>query len=234
MPRLQAEVRRRLKTCNATLESAAQAWVETVYDALEESLVLARVFAILPFRALPKREQAHAGRFVYEGDAALDAYSPVLTLIATRGRMEAWNDRARSQRYLATPLTSLAAARAVPMISAMLNELGCVESFRPSTPTFGRDSVATSRLGTFYVFDARTTVDDQNRLIVPNTEFVETHDVRTVFGLGGTYGGGSLFAMILFARQHVTRVVADQLLPIAWEFKTATLAAAMRGDFFEP
>jgi hypothetical protein len=92
----------------------------------------------------------------------------------------------------------------------------------------------TGTTATFYVFDARTSVDARGRLTIPAREFVREHDVRTVLGVGGTVRGGMLFTMILFARQHVTRSVADRLVPVAADFASLVQDAVSGGRLFEP
>lgn len=221
-----------MRVASTTLESAARTWVDTVHETFEEALVLTRAFAIVPFGALPEPERMHATKLAGAAEEVLAEDAPVLVLMATRGTLGAWNDRARSENHLAIPIVSAALVQSAPMLGALLTDLASVQAETPTAPTFDYDSVATSRLETFYVFDARTTIDDRQRLKIPSRDFVVDHDVQTVFGVGGNYGTGSLFAMVLFARQHVSRDVADQLRPAAWDFMGSTLDAVKRGDFF--
>lgn len=223
---------------STSIEGAARIWLDAVYEPLAEALVLARVFAILPRSALPPFEAEHADRVAGAAGHALDARSPVLSLLATRGARPEWNERLRSQVHLALPLASSALLEASPMIASLLDDMGV----RLTTVSWGPRLVSTAREvpehPTFYVADALTTTDPRGRFKIPARDFVFAHDVKSVFGVGGTLGGGTLFAMVLFARQHVTRAVAEQLAPLAAEFRSATLPIAGAGQgksrsFFE-
>jgi len=215
-----------------SLEGAARAFLDVVYEPLAEALVLARVFAILPRSALPPPEAAHADRVAAGAGEVLDARSPVLTLLATRGTQPQWNERLRSQVHLALPLVSSTLVEASPMIASLLDEIGV-----RLTSVLGPRLVSTAREvpehPTLYVADARTSTDARGRHRIPARDFVAAHDVKTVFGVAGSLGGGTLFAMLLFARQHVSRAVAEELVPVAADFRDATLSVVTRQAFFE-
>lgn len=218
-----------------TLASAAQAWTDAVHERLGEHLALVRAFAILPFRALPPTERAFAERVAARTDQALGDDAPILTLLGTRGREPAWNDRSRSASHLATPLSARTFVDGSPMFATLLEELGARVEPSASGPA---SIVETDRLvtaeSTFFVIDAATTVDEHGRRCIPHRAFVAEHDVRTVFGIGGSFGSGAIFTMILFARQHVTRGVAEAFVPLAGHFKGLTSAAFARGALFAP
>ena len=219
MPELEGDLRRRLASV-ASVESAAEACAECIYGALAEAVVLARVFCAVPARSLPARERGHA-----EAVQPIAGETPVLVLMGSRGERPAWNDRRASERHLAMPLTAAASA---PMIASLLGDLG-VEL----RVVDGRERIvetAPPALRTFYVLDARSTTDDGGRPKISDRGFVEEHDVRSVFGVGGSRGD-QLFAIIVFARQHVTRTIADQLLPLADELGAAIARAT---SLFEP
>jgi hypothetical protein len=119
------------------------------------------------------------------------------------------------------------------MIASLLRDLGAeLGPSNSGTATLARRGEGA--FGTFYVFDAATTVDPAGRRTIPATSFVAKHDVRTVFGVGGALAPGSFFAMILFSRQHVTRSVADYLVPLASEFARLTKVAVDRRRLFAP
>jgi hypothetical protein len=217
---------------STSLENAARAWLDAVYEPLAKALVLARVFAILPRASLPEAEGERADRVAHAAGHRLDTRSPVLTLVATRGMHSEWNERRQSHGHLALPLVSSALVEASPMIASLLDDMGV----RLTSVSWGPRLVSSSREvpahPTFYVPDARTTMDARGRFKIPAREFVVTHDVKTVFGVGGSLGAGTLYAMVLFARQHVTRAVAEQLVPLAEDFRSAAVSVAAKGAFF--
>jgi len=216
-----------------TLEGASRTWLDAVYEPLSEALVLARVFAILPRHALPVAEGEHADRVAGAAGHTIDGRAPVLTLLATRGTMPEWNERRRSHEHIALPLVSSALGEASPMIATLLDEMGV----RVTSVSWGPRLVSTAREvpdhPTLYVADALTSTDTRGRLKIPSREFVSAHDVKTVFGVAGSLGAGTLFAMVLFARQHVTRACAEQLVPLAADFRAASFSLVRKGVFFE-
>jgi hypothetical protein len=219
----------RLPADGLTVEAAAKAWADAVYESLSEALVLARVFAVLPFGALTGRERHEAEKVAVQTEQALSEDAPVLVLMASRGARPAWNDRYASRGHVAIPLASRSFVHSAPMIASLLHELG-VEP-RSSWPPPLDDS-SEGKMKTFYVFDASTTTDPSGRRTICDEGFVREHDVRTVFGVGNGHGTSPAFVMVLFARQHVTRAVADRFKPLAQVFAHATAGAFARGDVF--
>jgi hypothetical protein len=224
---------------STTLEHAAQTWLDAVYEPLAEAVVLARVFVILPRSELPSLEAEHADRVAGAAGHKLDGRSPVMTLLATRGQEREWNERLRSRLHLALPLASSAFVEGSPMIASLLDDMGV----RLTSVSWGPRLVSTAREvpdhPTLYVADAVTSIDSSGRYKIPARDFVFSHDVKTVFGVGGSLGGGTLFAMVLFARQHVSRAVAEQLVPLAADFRAGTQSVVARAQpgrraFFAP
>jgi hypothetical protein len=232
---IEAGVHERLAASNSapkSLEGAARVLVSCVYDAFSDAIVLARLFAILPRSVLPHEEGEHADRFARAAGQVFDARSPVLTLLATRGARPEWNDRRRSRGHLAVPLAPSARAPSSSMVTSLLDELGV----RLTSVSWGPRLVSAAREvpehPTYYVPDAVTTTDARGRFKIPARAFVVEHEVKTVFGVGGSLSG-TLFVMVLFARQHVTRAVPEQLVPLAAEFRRAALPLATRRVFFD-
>jgi len=203
-----------------TLEGAARILANNVYVALEGAVVLTRVFGVLDYGSLPSAERAYAQRIVHEPIAP---DTRVLTLLASRGSVAAWNERKRSSAHLAIPLVSPEFVQTSPMVASLLRELHAHHD---------RSGHPFASIRTFYVFDARTSTDAQGRHTIPDQDFVREHDVRTVLGVGGTLGA-TTFALILFARQHVTHAAADQFVPLASEFASLASGAVSRGRFFD-
>jgi hypothetical protein len=86
----------------ASVQDAAQNFVSVFCDSFS-SLVLARVFLVMPFGRLPAADQSFA-RILIANDVRLTARTPTLSLLGTYGRDEGWRDRQRSKGHLAIPL----------------------------------------------------------------------------------------------------------------------------------
>jgi len=118
------------------------------------------------------------------------------------------------------------------MIARLLTEIG----FRPALGSARSDFVSASLAsvnGVFYVGDARSARDKRERSIVPATDFVERHDIRTVYGFGGSYLSGHTFlSTIAFCRDHVSRADATTFVPPVGSLKAATTRLVKRGPIF--
>ena len=113
------------------------------------------------------------------------------------------------------------------MISRLLHELGVPLDW---IDTHEAQQIATTigdKLGLFYVEDAATEKDDQQRQVIPAQDFVSTYGVKSVFGSGGAYPNGNMLVLVLFCSETVERATAEQFLPLAELFrnKTASLVA---------
>jgi hypothetical protein len=218
-----------------TLASAAQALADTVFPAFEESLVLVRVFATVPFGELPaaNREFVRALLRARRVEAPLPAGTPVLSLMGTRGLREDWNDRMNSRAHVGIPLSSAAFVDEIPMIARLLSEFGLTIVGLDDGGARIVRSVVGNLSGMFYVADARTETDAQGRLVISAQDFVAEHGVRTVFGFGGAYMlERSYVAVILFARETVPAEHARELAPLSSALKAATMRIVDQGRFF--
>jgi hypothetical protein len=214
----------------ATLLAAAQQFSGLFLDTFS-SIVLARVFLVLPYARLPAGEREFAKAFVSD-DARLVETTPVLSLLATRGRQPEWNDRERSQGHRAIPLLDHAFVRSAPMIAKLLADL---EIELPGVDEVG--FVASRRMlgglnGTFYVQNAQTTLDSLGRAVIPAQDFVTKHQIRTVFGMGGAYLRGELALAILFTTEELDRLVVDRFPSLISNFKMATARLVDAGHIY--
>ena len=93
------------------IEEVADVVVGRLYEMFPESLVMARAFLTAPFQSLPGRQRAFAAALAESVQCAhlLGPLTPVLSLLATRGCVEAWNDPRSSRTAAETPSLSDAA-----------------------------------------------------------------------------------------------------------------------------
>jgi hypothetical protein len=198
-----------------------------LFTARFSTVVLARLFLVVPFEELPPDDAAFA-RARTGGDLRLTAQTPVLSLLGTHGRAPEWNDRTRSMDHLAIPLLDRESVQAAPMIARLLADL---EVDLPGLWTGG--AIATRKMvggknGMFYVPDARTARDPGGRPII-RPEFAAAHGIESVFGMGGTYLDGSLAIAILFCSEHVAHGAADRYGSFIASFRLATFELKAAG-----
>ena len=220
-----AEVRDAVKALDdaPTVQAAAQRFTRLLVETYP-TVVLARLFLVLPASALPAAEQEVARGLV--GDSGvLKPKTRVLSLLGTAGRHPDWNDRARSHGHLAIPLIDRSFVRGAPMIAKLLADLEVdLAGLDSGLPIATRRMVGGSN-GTFYVPDAITAIDDRGRYIIPARDFVTRHGVRTVFGMGGAYLDGTLAVAIVFTSELLDRVMVGRFPSFIANFKMATARA---------
>jgi hypothetical protein len=217
-----------------TLEEAAQRFCDILYTTFEESTVLVRVFATVPFAALPVTNRRFVEGLV--GTHARDVLTPktpVLSLLGTRGRAPRWNSRHLSEGHVGIPLASADFVEAIPMIASLIKQLGLAIERAEDVET----AIVTQSLGqiagVFYVDDAATAVDSKGRRIIAGREFVQEHGVRTVFGFGGAYGlTGTFVVAVLFTRDSVGRGQAERFMRLANQLKASTMKPVTRRHIF--
>lgn len=101
-----------------SVESAAQTLASSLFEALTDSIVLARVFVTVPLGECPASIRRHL-----ESVEGIDALTPMLVLLGTRGRRPEWNSRHQSRGHAAIPLISRERVGEIPMIARLLAEL---------------------------------------------------------------------------------------------------------------
>lgn len=213
-----------------SLQSASQEFCGLI-RAVFDSVVLARLFIVVPFARLPEADQAFA-RLLVRGDDRLKENTPVLSLLGTCGAEEAWNDRARSQAHLAIPLLGSSFVQDAPMIAKLLSDLEVdLKSLDDGRPIATRVMLG-GRNASFYVSDAPAAVDSRGRAIIPAQEFVRRLGIRTVFGMGGSYVDGTMVIAILFSQETLPRLTIDRFPSLISNFKMTTAKLAENGKFY--
>ena len=206
-----------------SMEGAARAIVRHLYDNLldketgERSGVLVRFYKTHPYDALPADLRAFADRSAPApgGDVSC------LTLLATAGTEDEWNDRRRSRDHQALPLPTPETVGRSPMIAQLVMELGVdVGSVVRPSPLLVERGARTYNV--FHVAEAAGSP------YVPAQDFVRDHGVRSVLGFGGLLPDGNLYAVILFSRTPVAREVAEQFSTVALAVGLAVLPFVRR------
>ena len=200
------------------------------------SVVLARVFVVVPFKSLPDVDADVARRFAEKVGATqlLLPMTPVLSLLGTSGAVATWNNRVRSNGHLAIPLLSKELVEGAPMLAQLLADLkldlACLDDARPIDSK--RMMGGTNQR--FYVQCAKTALDARGRFIIPARDFVATHDVETVFGMAGAYVDGMVIAAIVFTTERLEEQVIDRYPSIIANFRMATTPAVLAGRIYGP
>lgn len=219
-----------------SLAGAAQRYVSILYDELKESIILARMFVAIPFKALPASNKEFVMALVHSSGASeqIKEETLVLSLLGSRGAKPEWNDRRNSKGHVGIPLASSDFIDKIPMMSRLLKELGAGIDWIDETDTKLVVNTFKSISGVFYVRDAATEVDNAGRKIIAAQDFVEGEKVKTVFGIGGGYVNTPVFfTTIIFLREYIEKQMAEQFMFQASKFKIATTGLVINGKLFD-
>ena len=231
---LNAKLTGQLAGCTS-LEDAAQEYMSILYEALSESIILARVFAAIPFGELPEPNKEFVRNLAQSTGVSelIKERTLVLSLLGSKGAKPEWNDRRNSQGHVGIPLASSDFIDSIPMMSRLLKQLGGGIDWIDTNDTELVAKTVKDLSGVFFVRDASTEEDNKGRKIIAAQDFVEEEKVKTVFGIGGCYLGMSLFfTTIVFVREFLDRDIVERFMLQANKFKTATLRLINEGKIF--
>jgi len=207
---------------SAALTQASQKFTELLYETFRESIILTRMFVTVPFSRLPDTNKDFVmglARKTGITDLIRDE-TPVLSLLGTSGQEAAWNDRRRSEGHVGIPLASADFIEAIPMMSRLLKSLGADLDWIDSKDSDIVTKTLGSMSGVFFVEDAKTESDSKGRKIIAAQDFVDTYNVRTVFGVGGGISRTPYFVVnINFLKDTVTEPYIERFIPVINQFK---------------
>jgi hypothetical protein len=215
-------------------EEAAQIYTSELYQWFKESLVLARVFATVPYEHLPTFNKNFVDKLATSKQVhhLLQPQTLVLSLLGTSGDEPAWNDRRLSQGHVGIPMVSAAFIETIPMMSRLLKQLGIGLDWIASNDSQIVTRAAGRMSGVFFVADAATEEDRQARKIIAAQDFVAAHNIRTVLGFGGEYLGTETFVVtILFLREPLEKNRVE-LFAAACSMKVSTINLARQSSLF--
>jgi hypothetical protein len=220
---------------SASLEEAVQRYTGLIRERFADDVVLARVFVTLPYRDLPPTNRGFVDELArakgVEGKMGPDVLT--LSLLGTSGVEPDWNDRRRSRGHVGIPLVSSAFVAAIPMIARLLHELGLGFDWLDTADADLVVKTLGSINGVFHVADAVSATDAQGRKIIPAQDFVATHGVRSVIGVGGAYIGYPIILVaVLFCSADITRARAEEFMAHINRIKASTMDLVHQGKIF--
>jgi hypothetical protein len=214
---------RRVSRDQPNMEKAAKQVCRFLYEELHapdgnRACALVRCYKTHRFGALPRELQRFARRSLPADSGEPSDSMRCLTLVATVGDEDAWNQRHLSSGHQAIPLASPNVVERAPMIAQLIRGFG-LDIIDVVEPT---ESVMRSLSGkTYGVFHVENAVGSP--YIPAQAPFVERYGIKSVVGFGGSLNAGDLFAVILFSRAPVTADAADRFRTIALDVKGSFL-----------
>lgn len=216
-------------------QMAAQRLVQHLYATFREpgtetrQTALIRCFQTRTYAQLPPARQA-AARAALGAGAEPAAHLRCLTLLGTVGELPAWNVPAASAGHLAIPLPNAAVIGRTPMIAGLFRQMGVnIDTAFPMSET---PLILDADRRTFNVFHVENA--EGSELIPAQQTFVLPHGIRSVVGMGGLMPSGELFAVVLFAKVHVSREVAELFRTLALSVKLTFLRFSPEQVLAEP
>ncbi|HEV7824754.1 MAG TPA: GAF domain-containing SpoIIE family protein phosphatase [Mycobacteriales bacterium] len=180
------------------------------------AFALARLFTTAPWEDLAAdlREIVHpAGS---PDPAPVEMRS--LVLLASDGELPEWCDRSLSVGHRAIPLASEEILGDMPMISALVREMGI--GARTLVHGHSDEAAATYERTDFGVFHVEDTLRSD---LVPAREFVVAHGIRSVVGCGGILPTGNVFSVVLFSHVTIDAAAAEMLRAVGVSVRLALL-----------
>lgn len=198
---------------SATLADAAQTFTDKLFENLDSTAVLVRLYGTVPYGDLPDFNREFVSRLALTRGVSheLRDGTPVLSLLGTTGVEASWCERDRSQKHLGIPLTSSSFVQAIPMVARLLQQMGLGIDWLDAEALEQGGVVASPLSGSFYVKDAVNEVDGEGRKVTPARDFVNGYQVKTVFGSGGTHSNGRVIVAIIFANETISETDAAKL-----------------------
>jgi hypothetical protein len=223
----------RIAESNA-LDEASQVFTDTVYDRFKEDSALVRLYCTVAYDDLPDANKAFVHAIADDNGVTdrLSGETPILSLMGTTGKEDAWCDRKKSHGHIGIPMVSSAFVDTIPMVSRLLQQMGVGIDWVDTADLRSAVPGAAQMSGFFYVPNAATEKDAKGRLVIPAQDFVSKYRIRTVCGVGATYSTGTMAAAILFATRAVTIAATRHLQPLIDAFVSSTTAHVLNGDLF--
>ncbi len=217
-----------------SLDVASQLFTDTLFKQFEEDAALIRVYSTVAYGDLPAETQKFVHAIADDNGVTdrLHGETPVLSLMGTTGKEEAWCDRRLSHGHMGIPMVSSAFVDAIPMVSRLLQQMGVGIDWIDSTDLRTAVSGAAQMSGFFYVPNASTEKDAKGRLVIPAQDFVTDYRIKTVSGVGATYSSGTMAVAIVFATRSVTIAATRHLQPLIDAFVSSTTGLVQHGALF--
>ena len=184
-----------------------------VDQAGEPQTALVRVYGTSALGDLPPAERRFAGRAA----PGLNDDTMCLVLLGTAGAQENWNDRTASEGHRVIPLLNAAHVDRLPMIAALLTQLGIDIQALVSAQT---DIVLPAQDEHHRVFHVPVASGSP---LIPAQDFVNDQGVRSALGFGGALPGGEMYAVVMFSTVPVPLAVASLFGTVALSTSLASL-----------
>ena len=141
-----------------------------------------------------------------------------LTLLATAGDRDDWNDRRSSKDHQAIPLPSVGMVNSTPMIARLVSQFGLKTRDIIDPDSDMLLDLEQKSYNVFYEPDAAS-----SKYITVQDDFVIREGIQSCLGFGGMLPSGNLFAVIMFSKVRISPDVASMFRTVALSAKLGLL-----------
>ena len=205
---------RRLGAGAVNLQEVADRLVRHLYTSFtmaqtgDPACVLVRLFKTTPYGLLTPDLQALADRKLQPQQPSPSL--TCLTLLASAGIHQGWNDPALSSRFRVLPLNGPDALEQLPMFKQLFRQLGFTPPQITASP---EDLLLDPGEHDFNVFHVPEALGSPH--VPVQEEFVRRYGIRSVLGFGAPLPDGDLFSIILFSKDYISEETAQLFKPLA-------------------
>lgn len=205
---------RRLGAGAVDLREVADRLVRHLYTSFtmaqtgDPACVLIRLFKTTPYGLLTPDLQALADRKLQPQQPSPSL--TCLTLLASAGIHQGWNDPALSSRFRVLPLNGPDALERLPMFKQLFRQLGFT---LPQITAATQDLLLDPSEHGFNVFHVPEALGSPH--VPVQEEFVRRYGIRSVLGFGAPLPNGDLFSIILFSKDFISEETAQLFKPLA-------------------
>lgn len=210
---------RRIGIESVCVEEAAEKIVRHLYEHLvdrdgQPALVLVRFYKTVRFDDLSNELKLSASAS-YNGESG-----QFLTLMATAGLLDRWNDRNKSGAHRLIPVNDeQAMQKTVPIMAHLRSQLEMGASWIPDDQSLLRYVMEPEqkRFNVFYVPDAANCPFATQGIVVEN------FGVRSMLAYGAMLNRSSFFGVVMFSRVAIPKDCAEMFNPLALSTKNAII-----------
>jgi two-component system, NtrC family, sensor kinase len=183
----------------------------------EKSCVLIRLFKTHNFHDLEPHLQEFAKKRLTQENITDNLRC--LTLLATVGKEEKWNNRYNSVNHQAIPLINKELIiNKMPMIAQLIEQFGLeINDVINSNPHLYIESLK-NNFNAFYIPDVQ-----DSKFIPAQKTFVIPFNIKSVLSFGGILPDNNLFILILFSKVKIPKTTAQMFSSLALNIKMAIL-----------
>lgn len=217
---------RELSTAEEVCQSVTKSLYQTFSNSTgENEFALCRIFKSCSFDDFPPELKKHVRKISNEKFLKETKH---IALLGTFGEKKEWCSISKSKNHKAFPLNNPQAVQNFPMMLALFNQIGFDISINKDTGSLLFLKKEDREFGLFMIKDAVG-----NSLIPDQDDFVIPFGIKSVFGFGGMFSTGNIFATIFFSKKKINRQQAEMFHSLIPAFKYAQIENELKGRIFK-